>query len=260
MSSKKVRKAQRTCRLKRFFRKALYTAAVIVAGGSSTRFGGATPKQFLLLNGIPVVVHAMLAYEKSPLIDEIVVVCRTGEEGLYATFAEQYGITKFKKAVKGGETRQKSALLGVEATAAEARYVLIHDGARPLVSAEAIRDTVLATHDFRAACCAMPSHDTVKIVNEKGLITKTEDRSLVYLAATPQGFYKTLYVACAYEALKEDVAVTDDASLLEHYYYPVKIVPCNRDNIKVTTPSDLYMAQALLDKRADKACLEEEKR
>lgn len=235
------------------FRKALFTSAVIVAGGSSSRFGGNTPKQFLLLDGIPVVVRTLLAFEKSRLIDEIVVVCRTGEEALYSELAQKYAITKFQKAVAGGNTRQKSALLGVEATHRQARYVLIHDGARPLVTEETVRDTVLAAHDCRGACAAMPSNDTVKLVGEKGIITKTEDRTHVFLAATPQGFYKPLYLACAHAALREDWAVTDDASLLEHYHYPVKIVECSRENIKVTTPSDLYTAEAILKKRAAEA-------
>ena len=248
------KKKKNACRLKRFFRKifrkAVFTSAIIVAGGSSTRFGGQTPKQFLFLAGMPVVVHTLLAFEKSSLIDEIVVVCRPGEENLYHELADRYAVTKFRKAVEGGDTRQRSALRGVEATDTKARYVLIHDAARPLVREETIRDVALAAHDHRAACAATPCRDTVKIVSEDGFIERTEERSHVYLAATPQGFYKPLYLACALSAEKEKIEVTDDASLLEAYHYPVRIVDCGGPNGKITTPEDLFAAEALFQKAA----------
>lgn len=249
MKATKKNKGSVFHRVKQLFKKKLYTAAVILVGGSSSRFGTDIPKQLMDLDGIPVVAHSLLAFQKNELIDEIVVVCREGEQDHYYKMATQYGIDKLHCVVAGGETRQHSALKGVSATSDTAQYVLIHDGARPLVSDNTICDVIFASHDHKAACAAIRSKDTVKIADSTGFIHRTEDRDHVYLAATPQGFYKILYEACAHSALKDGVEVTDDASLLEHYFYKVKLVESNADNIKVTFPSDLIVAEALLKKR-----------
>lgn len=242
-------KTKRKLRPLSIFKRHPFTSAIILVGGNSTRFGGDTPKQFLMLDGKPVVAHSLLAFENSKFIHEIILVCRKGDEAYYQQLGNDYAISKLVKVVNGGNTRQESALNGLNATAKESRYILIHDGARPLVTDDTIRDVTFSAHDYRAACAAMIAKDTIKIANEKGFIERTEDRNFVHLAATPQGFYKPLYEACAYAAIKEGVAVTDDASILEHYYYSVKLVDCGSENIKITTPSDLIMAEAILKKR-----------
>ena len=226
-------------------------SAIILAGGSSLRFGGNTPKQFLPLAGKPVIVHSMLAFEKTACIKEIIIVCREDEATRYEVMAKEYGITKFKKAVVGGATRQESSLAGLNATNRDIDYVLIHDGARPLVTPKNIKDVAHAAKRYRAACAASVSRDTVKIADKNGFIARTEDRNFVYLAATPQGFYKPLLEACAYSAKKDGFEVTDDASLLEHYAYPIKLVDCSSENLKITTVSDLTMAEAIIQKRAE---------
>lgn len=237
--------------IRTFFFQKRAVSAVIVAGGSSTRFGGDTPKQFLTLLDKPVIAHTMLAFEKTPCIKEIVVVCREGDETRYEVMAKEYGVTKFKKAVVGGSTRQESSLAGINAVDKRIDYILIHDGARPLVTPKNIADVALAAKKHRAACAATVSKDTVKIADPNGFITRTEDRNHVYLAATPQGFYRPLLEACAYSAAKDGITVTDDASLIEHYYYPVKLVETGSENIKITTPSDLVMADAILRRRKE---------
>lgn len=234
-----------------FFTMKNAVSAVILAGGSSTRFGGEVPKQFMPLMGKPVIAHSMLAFEKTPCIKEIIVVCREDDTVRYEVMAKEYGITKFKKAVIGGETRQDSSLAGLNATNPDIDHLLIHDGARPLVTPKTVQDVAKAAKRYRAACAGCQSRDTVKIADDKGFISRTEDRSYVYLAATPQGFYKPLLEACAYSAKKEQFAVTDDASLLEHYAYPVKLVDCTSENIKITTESDLIMAEAILKARQE---------
>jgi 2-C-methyl-D-erythritol 4-phosphate cytidylyltransferase len=235
--------------LSNLFKRHRFTSAIILVGGSSTRFGGTTPKQFLMLEGKPVAAHAILAFEQCKMVDEIVIVCRKGDEAFYRKLGKEFGITKLTAVVEGGDTRQASAMNGLIATSQKAKYILIHDGARPLVSEEIIEKVRLATHTHRAAIAATISKDTVKIASPNGMIEKTEDRNFVYLAATPQGFYKSLYEACAYAAKKEGFIATDDASLLEHYYYPVKLVECGSENIKITTPGDLVVAEAFLQKR-----------
>jgi len=226
-------------------------SAVILAGGSSTRFGGDLPKQFQTILDLPVVAYSLLAFEQTKSIKEIIVVCREQDIPHYDAMAQTYGITKYKAAVTGGATRQASSLAGVDATDSRADYVLIHDGARPLITPDDIEKIVENTKKHRAACAATPSRDTVKLADSIGFISRTEDRRYVYLAATPQGFYKPLLEACAYSARKDGIEVTDDASLLEHYHYPVKLVDTGSENIKITTPSDLVIAKALLLSRKE---------
>jgi len=234
-----------------FFTMKNAVSAVILAGGASLRFGGDIPKQFLPLLGKPVIVHSMLAFEKTPCIKEIIIVCREDDAVRYEVMAKEYGITKFKKTVVGGATRQESSMAGLNATNRDIDYVLIHDGARPLVTPKNVQDVAKAAKRYRAACAASVSRDTVKISDQDGFISRTEDRAFVYLAATPQGFYKPLLEACAYSAQKEKFFVTDDASLLEHYAYPVKLVDCTSENIKITTRSDLIMAEAIMKSREE---------
>lgn len=234
-----------------FFTMKNAVSAVILAGGSSLRFGGDIPKQFLPLCDKPVIVHSMLAFQNVPSVKEIIIVCREEDTVRYEVMAKEYGITKFKKAVIGGATRQESSLAGLNATNRDIDHVLIHDGARPLVTPQTVEDVAKAAKRYRAACAASVSRDTVKIADQNGFISRTEDRAFVYLAATPQGFYKPLLEACAYSAIKDRFAVTDDASLLEHYAYPVKLVECTSENLKITTASDLIMAEAILKKRKE---------
>lgn len=250
----KIKKAKKGVfkTLRSVFAPKKFISAVILAGGSSQRFGGDIPKQFLPLAGKPVVIHSMLAFENTQSVKEIVIVCRADDIPLYDNMAAEYGITKYRKAVAGGNTRQASSLNGLNATDKRADYVLIHDGARPLITPDAIEAVVTEVKTHRAACAATASRDTVKIADNRGFIARTEDRSHVYLAATPQGFYKPLLEACGYSAKKDGISVTDDASLLEYYHYPVKLVDTGSENIKITTPSDLTVAEAILAKRNSK--------
>ncbi len=235
--------------LKHIFTPKRYVSAIILVGGSAQRFGGTTPKQFLTLGDRPVAAVTMAAFEKAPSVKEIIIVCREQDTVRYEVMAKEYGITKFKQAVIGGATRQESSLKGLDAADKKSDYVMIHDGARPLVTVETIEAVAVETKKHRAACAARISRDTVKIADEKGFIARTEDRNFVYLAETPQGFYKPLLEACAYSAQKEGIEVTDDASLLEHYCYPVKLVDSGSENLKITTPSDLVLAAAVLESR-----------
>lgn len=243
MAKKAVRK-----KIRQILRKRVYTSGVILAGGDSLRFGEGA-KQFALIDSIPVVAYSMIAFQNSRQIDEIIVVCRKGEKEIYDKMAKEYEIDKYKCSVCGGATRQLSALKGVEATSRAAKYVAIHDAARPLVTTDIIRDVAFAAQEYRAACAACPSSDTVKLSDANMSVDKTLDRDSIYLAQTPQIFYKTLYEACAYSALRDSVEVTDDASLLERYFYKVKLVDCGKENFKITCLCDLYCAQAVIAHR-----------
>lgn len=227
------------------------TAAIIVAGGSSTRMGGTTPKQFLDLCGMPVVVHSLSAYEESEYIDQIYVVARAEdvETGLYETYAEKFRITKFKLCVEGGKTRQESVLKGVEALSDDVRYVAIADAARPLTTVETINSVCLAAYRYSAASAGCPAVDTIKTVDAHNMITGTVERATAWQAATPQVFSLPLYRAAAYSALDEGFECTDDNSLVERLDRYIKMIDCGRYNIKITEKSDLMLAEKLLEAR-----------
>ncbi len=230
-----------------------FTSAVICAAGSSTRMGehgdGATTKQFMELDGLPVVARTLLAYEAADTIHEIIVVAREDELPLYEGFAEAYGLTKLKKVVKGGETRQDSARLGSDEVDARCKYVAIADAARCLITPAEIQKVCHAAYQWGAASAGIKATDTVKVVDTSAFIDSTPDRAYVWLAQTPQVFALNLYRAAAYVARDEGFKATDDNQLAEHIRVPVKMVACSRENIKITEPDDLLFAYAILEAR-----------
>lgn len=230
-------------------RKKLFTSAVIVAGGSSLRMGGDVTKQMMLVNSLPVVVHTLLSFEKTEEISEIIVVAKEDEIPLYDGFAKKYGITKLKSTVKGGGTRQESALCGFNAISPKADFVAIHDAARCLVTSEDITRVLREAEKYGAASASTSVVDTVKIVNKNGFVVRTEDRATVKLAQTPQVFKRNLYCAAAYTARDEGFEATDDNMLIERIDFPVKLVECSADNIKITHPSDIEKAERILNNR-----------
>ncbi len=228
------------------------TAAIIVAGGSSTRMGGETPKQFLDLCGMPVVVHTMRAYEESEYIDQIYIVARAEDvkDVIYEKYAEKFSITKFKLCVAGGKTRQESVLKGIEALSDDVKFVAIADAARPLTTVETINSVCLAAYRYSAASAGCPAVDTIKTIDNHKMITGTVERATAWQAATPQAFSLPLYRAAAYSALDEGFECTDDNSLVERLDRHVKMIDCGRYNIKITEKTDLLLAQTLLESRS----------
>lgn len=227
----------------------IFTSAIIVAGGSSLRMGGDTTKQMMLLCDIPVVVHTLMAFEKCERINEIIVVAKEDEIPLYDGIAKKYGISKLKKAVKGGSTRQESALCGFDATSSKAKFVAIHDAARCLITDEDIGKVLDAAIKYSAASASVGVSDTVKIVDKDGFAIRTEDRNFVRLAQTPQIFGRNLYCAAAYTAKEEGFSATDDNMLAERIGCKVKMVECSRDNIKITFPEDIEKAEKIINAR-----------
>ncbi len=225
-----------------------FTTAVILAGGSGTRLSEDIPKQHILLEGIEIVVRSMLAFEKCELIDEIVVVCREGETDLYEKYKSTYSISKLSRTVCGKDTRQASALAGFEAVSDKCKYVAIHDAARCLVTNADIESTLREAYKHRAASAAIKVVDSVKLADENGFIGESVDRERVYLAATPQVFKHELYMTAAYAAKRDNANVTDDNSLAERLGFKVKLVACSPNNIKITRPEDLIIAQSILSK------------
>ncbi len=164
------------------------TAAIIVAAGSGSRMNSATTKQFMTLCGIPVVMHSLLAFEKSEYIDDIIIVARSDEIDLYPALIEKFSISKVRQIVCGGETRQESVWNGFCAIPEKVDFVAIHDAARPLITEEQIKKVVLAGFDYRAATAATKATDTVKISAIGDFVERTPDRDKVWAVQTPQVF------------------------------------------------------------------------
>lgn len=231
--------------------KKYFTSALILAAGSSTRMGDGVSKQFLSLGGIPVVARTILQFDRSEFINEIIVVCKKDEIEMYDGFAEKYRITTPMKVVEGGSTRQESARFGSDAVDPKSRYIAIHDAARCLITEEMIArvcHSAFISRD-RGAILAIKSTDTVKIADKGSFVESTPERKFVWQAQTPQVFPLNAYRAAAYIARDEEFEGTDDASLLEHIKFPVKLVEGSRENIKVTEPIDIYIAEAILKSR-----------
>lgn len=225
------------------------TAAVILAGGSGTRFGGDRPKQLSLLCGIPVLIRSALAFEDSPYIDEIVIVSREQDVEEIREICAGYSLRKLRKIVVGGATRQESSLFGVSAVSEEMEFVAIHDAARCLVTPNTINRVAAEAYVYGGASAASQVVDTIKQVDAMGFLKRTIDRDSLVAAETPQIFRKKLYLAAAYAARENTSALTDDNSLLERMGQAVKSVLSLDENFKITTKADLLRAEAVIGKR-----------
>ena len=229
------------------------TCAVIVAGGSGERFGDPRGKQFVELAGLPLVAWSILAFDHAPSVAHVVVVCPRGREqqmreDVLGRMELRHEITL----ATAGQTRQDSVLSGLMAVPPELALVAIHDGARPLVEVDAIEKCLAAVRgnkDVQGAICASRTTDTLKVVDEAGHIVGTPDRSQFWCALTPQCFLRRTILSAHEHALLEGYVGTDDASLVEHVGGLVRVVESPRDNIKVTVPEDLAIAEAALAAR-----------
>ena len=228
------------------------TAAIVVAAGSSTRMGGTVSKQFLELCGVSVLARTLLAFEATDVIDEIVVVARSQDLAAVGTLCEEHGIKKLAAIVAGGDTRAESVKNGFLHVHHTAKFVAIHDGARCLVTPDMIERVCRAAYHHKAATAAYPVTDTVKIATKRGFVAKTVDRNTVFLATTPQVFSANLYRA-ALETVKGAELLTDDNQLIERLPHPIKLVDCGRENVKITEPKDIPLAEFILEQREKKA-------
>lgn len=226
------------------------TAAIVLAAGNSTRMGKNVNKQMETLCGVPVLAHTLTAYQRCKLISEIVVVTRPDDfEAVYA-LCKKYGIDKLTHIVAGGSTRQESAKKGMSKLSSEVRYVAIADGARCLITPAQIAKVCLRAYRCQAASAAHKISDTVKRTTAIGMTRETVDRNNLWQAQTPQVFHTSLYTAALYQAEADGFSVTDDNSLIEHLGYQVRMVECGMQNIKITTPDDLPLAEAILEYRS----------
>ena len=225
----------------------LRCAAVIVAAGSSQRMG--SDKFFAALGGLPVLVRTIRAFEENELVDEIIVVTREEKLEQVAELVKKYALSKVSKVIVGGKTRVESCLAGVSEAHHRAELIAIHDGARPLVSQRVIRDTVRKATEVYAAVPVIRSTDTLKILDEKGVITATADRETIFRVQTPQVFRADLIKGALTEAMKRGLTITDDCAAMDLLGIQTHTVEGDEDNLKLTTPRDFVLAEAILKNR-----------
>ena len=224
-----------------------FCTAVIVAAGSSQRMG--SDKIFAALGGLPVLVRSVRAFEENELVDEIIVVTREERLEAVAELGKKYELGKVTKVILGGKTRVESCLAGVSEADHRAGLIAIHDGARPLVTQAVIREAVRAAEAYYAAAPAVKSTDTLKLVDAEGVVEGTVDRERVCRVQTPQVFHADLIKGALTEAMKRQLPVTDDCSAVELLGVKTHTVPGDEDNLKLTTPRDMVVAEAILRER-----------
>lgn len=223
--------------------------AIIPAAGQGTRMGADKNKLLLEVLGRPVLLWTLDAFEGCPIVDEVLVVANEQDIFSYREIIRENGYQKVKEIIRGGETRAESVYKGICA-AENADIVAIHDGARALITPEEIEKVIVGSRESGAAIAAVPSVDTLKITDGE-YITETPDRSKFWKAQTPQVFKRQLIL----EAMENSTAmITDDASAAEAMGAKVKLIETSYQNIKITTPFDLVVAETVLMLRGEEGC------
>lgn len=222
--------------------------AVVLAAGKGKRMESDVPKQYIELEGKPILFYSLTQFQQSAIIDEIILV--TGKDEINyckSEIVEKYRFDKVKHIVEGGQERYHSVYQALN-HGVTSDYIFIHDGARPFIREEIIEKLYEAVNEYKACVVAVKSKDTVKIADEEGFISNTPNRNYIWNVQTPQVFESKL-IKEAYDKLmtSNTEPVTDDAMVVETMlHYKVKLVEGDYENIKVTTPSDLVIAKTFL--------------
>lgn len=224
--------------------------ALIPAAGMGRRMGRTVAKQFLPLGDKPMLAHTLLAFQRSSDIDEIIpILSEEDMEHCLADVIEAFHITKVRTLVVGGKERQDSVYNGIAKLEKDASIVLVHDGVRPFVTAEMIKECVDSARKGECVTVGVPLKDTIKQVDDRGMIIKTLERGRLWAIQTPQAFpVRTLRKAHA-DSFKKKLSGTDDATLVERTGGKVRVIMGSYDNIKITTPEDLILAEEILKGR-----------
>ncbi|MCL5961565.1 MAG: 2-C-methyl-D-erythritol 4-phosphate cytidylyltransferase [Chloroflexi bacterium] len=224
----------------------LQTSVIIAAAGKSTRMGGAD-KQFLSLAGQPLLAHTVKVFDDSPLVSEIALVVNPDNVERVQELVSRCGWRKVSSVQPGGDRRQDSIWQGLMALS-QPSWVAIHDGARPFITGEIIRRVLMEAQQYGAAIAAVPVKDTVKVVGPDLVIRQTPDRATLWAAQTPQVFRYELIMGAYRNAREKGLPATDDAQLVEQIGHPVKVSLGSYDNIKITTPEDVTLAELILSR------------
>jgi len=220
-------------------------SVIIPAAGRGTRMGGETAKQFLPLCGEPVLVHTVRLFSQSPLVDEIVIAA----EDLERTRELVGAMPKVSRIVPGGAERQDSVWAALQVVHSRPRILCIHDAVRPLLPVSVLEGVLEAAARYPAQVVAVPVKDTIKVAGPDGVVTATPDRSTLWAVQTPQVFWAGVLIPAYRKAMAEGYRGTDDASLVERTGQAVRIYPGSAENLKLTTPEDLAVAETILARR-----------
>ncbi|MDP4126493.1 MAG: 2-C-methyl-D-erythritol 4-phosphate cytidylyltransferase [Bacillota bacterium] len=222
---------------------------VIPAAGQGKRMGAGYNKQFLALMGEPILVHTVRIFQESNVVSEIVIVGSNDDISVIDDLVHHHKFDKVSAICKGGVQRQDSVRAGVQALSPTIQRVVVHDGARPLLTLEEFHRFLGAAEKFPSAIMAIPVKDTIKQVLATGEVSLTLPREYLRAVQTPQVFDRGILEEAHYRAVSEGYYGTDDASLLEWIGYPVQVIEGSQENIKVTTPEDLWLAERILAQR-----------
>lgn len=212
--------------------------------------GAGLPKQYLPLNGLPLLLYTLMAFENCPDITGVILVIPPGHQRkVWQEVIGPHRLQKLLNLVEGGAERQHSVFSGLKALPLEARWVVVHDGVRPLVTPELISKCLATARETGAAVAGVPVKDTVKRVDGTGRIVETVPRQDLWLVQTPQVFRREILWEAHQRAMEEGFLGTDDSVLVERLGQPVTMVEGSYQNIKITTPEDLWAAEDILQRR-----------
>jgi len=221
------------------------TAIILAAGRGERMKTERVGKQYLPLGGKPILVHTLLAFEECPSIEEIILAVKKEEiDYCQLSIVKRFGLRK-----AGGERRQDSVYNALKKVNKDCCIILVHDSVRPFITREMIRRTIEATRVHKAVVTAVPVTDTIKEGDGRGFVERTLDRDRLWSIQTPQGFESNLIKEAYSRACERNFSGTDDASLVEEMGHSVKVIEGSHENIKITTPEDLIIAEAILRER-----------
>jgi 2-C-methyl-D-erythritol 4-phosphate cytidylyltransferase len=227
----------------------MHVTAIVPAAGGGTRLAEALPKQYLLLAGIPLLTRTLQALRASGRVESLILVVPPGHEArCRAEILEPFGLHA-DAVVPGGADRQASVFAGLSRVPDGTDLVLIHDGARPFITAGVIQAAVSAASEAGAAVVAVLVTDTIKMAGPDGSVKETPERGRLWAAQTPQVFRPALLREAHLRALQDGFRSTDDSALVERLGHPVRLVPGSPENLKITTTADLALADHLLRAR-----------
>lgn len=223
-----------------------HVSVIIAAAGMSNRMGSKINKQFIWIDGKPVLAHTIEKFEKCKYIDEIILVSKEEEiDYCRKEIVKKFKFKKVSNIIRGGQERQDSVYNGILALNEKTDIVLTHDGARPFVKIENIEDGIKGVLEFGACVVGVPVTDTIKVVGENNSIQNTPNRATLWAAQTPQCFLKETLIRGYDHAIKNRYFGTDDSSIVEQAGYEVKMIMGSYENIKITTPEDIIVAESL---------------
>lgn len=226
----------------------MQTEVIVVAAGKGTRMGTDMKKQYLPLAGAPILVRTLQTLAACPSIDRILIVAAEEDLDYVHELVREHRVEKISRIVPGGQERQDSVLYGIKAVHPETEYIAVHDAARPLVTIDEVEAVIETAKQRGAGTLGVPVKDTIKRV-ERGQVRETLPREQLWAVHTPQAFQREVLEEAHRRSQLEGGFGTDDASLVEWAGYPVRMVQGSYENLKITTPEDLIIAETLWEKR-----------